>query len=206
MRIRTTLAVLASGALLAGCGSAPADTGKAQSGPAHGAGTESSTVHASKLPWNRPDDQQAQVKAAGLSLTTQEQLQVHYHAHLDVFVDGKPVPVPPGLGINIGPNNTMPAHGQPGIAPLHTHDSSGVLHIEAAKDDTFTLGQAFVEWGVLLDKNRAGAYTPVRAYVDGKRYAGDPAGIVLKAHQEIAVVAGKGDVKVPRSYNFPQGE
>ena len=206
MRIRITLAVLASGALLAGCGGAPADNGKVAQGSPHGAGVESSTVHARPLPWQRPADQQAQVRSAGLSLSSKEQLQVHYHAHLDVFVDGKPVPVPAGLGINIGPNNTMPEHGKPGIASLHTHDTSGVLHIEAARDDTFTLGQTFVEWGVLLDRQQAGAYKPVRVYVDGKRYDGDPAGIVLKAHQEIAVVAGKGQVKVPAHYNFPQGE
>ena len=206
MRIRTTLAVLAAGALLAGCGSAPADTGHVQQGPTHGAGVASAQVHAERLPWGRPDNQQAQVRAAGLSLTAKEQLQVHYHAHLDVFVDGKHVPVPAGLGINVGPNGSLPAHGSPGIAPLHTHDTSGVLHIEAAKDDVFTLGQAFAEWGVLLRAGQAGAYRPVRAYVDGKRYDGDPARIVLKEHQEIALVVGKGTVKVPSHYSFPAGE
>lgn len=197
---------VAATVLLGGCGDAPQDPGPMRLGPSHGAGVVSAHVHAEKLPWNRPADQQAQVKAAGLSLTSQEQLQVHYHAHLDVFVDGKRVPVPAGLGINIGPNNTMPPHGAPGIAPLHTHDTSGVLHIEAARADTFTLGQAFVEWGVLLRSHQAGAYSPVRVYVAGKRYDGDPARIVLKPHEEIALVAGTGHVKVPRRYQFPPGE
>jgi hypothetical protein len=166
----------------------------------------SALVQAKQLPWDRPEDQQSQVEAAGLSLTAKEQLQVHYHSHLDVFVDGKPVTVPPGLGINIGPNGTPPAHGSAGIAALHTHDPSGVLHVEAPKDDVFTLGQVFVEWGVLLKSGQVGAYQPVRVYVDGKRYDGDPARIVLKEHEEIAIVAGKGNVKVPSHYNFAPGE
>jgi hypothetical protein len=100
----------------------------------------------------------------------------------------------------------MPAHGEPGIAPLHTHDTTGVLHIEAPRDDTFTLGQAFAEWGVLLSPRQVGAYRDVRVFVDGKRYGGNPANLVLQKHQEIAVVAGSGDVKVPSSYDFPPGE
>lgn len=191
--------VVVAATVVAGCGSNPAE----KAPPVQGA---SRYVHAKPLPWNRPDNQQAQVKAAGLSLTSQEMLNVHYHAHLDVFVNGKPVTVPAGLGINIGPNNTMPAHGDPGIAPLHTHDTTGVLHIEAARDDTFNLGQAFTEWGVLLDRQQAGAYRNVRVFVNGKRYGGNPARLVLAEHQEIAVVAGHGDVKVPKSYDFPPGE
>ncbi len=206
MKTLRLMAGLAAAGVLAGCGGAPADTGAVEQGPAHHASEPSSHVHASRLPWDRPDDQQAQVQAADLSLTPQEQLNVHYHVHLDVFVDGRPVAVPAGLGINIGPGNTMPAHGSPGIAPLHTHDTSGVLHIEASRDDTFTLGQAFVEWGVLLSSRQAGAYQPVRVYVDGRKYDGNPARIVLKKHQEIAVVAGQGGVSVPKSYHFPPGE
>ena len=191
--------VVVAATVVAGCGGTPADKALHVQGV-------SRHIHAKPLPWNRPDNQQAQVRAAGLSLTPQEMLNVHYHAHLDVFVKGKPVTVPAGLGINIGPNNTRPAHGDPGIAPLHTHDTTGVLHIEAPRDDTFTLGQAFVEWGVLLNSRQAGAYRGVRVFVDGKRYAGNPANLALEKHQEIAVLVGKGDVTVPSSYDFPPGE
>jgi hypothetical protein len=153
------------------------------------------------------------VKRAGLTLTPQETLTVHYHAHLDVLVDGSPVPVPAGLGINAGPDGGLPEHGSPGIAPLHTHDTSGVLHIEASRDDTFTLGQVFTEWDVALSAGRVGGYTSgdpagrqVGVYVDGKRYAGDPTRIVLKPHEEIAVVVSDGGtVAVPKAYPFPAG-
>ncbi len=85
--------------------------------------------------WNRPSDQDARVHAAGLDLLAAENLTVHYHAHLDVVVDGRSVPVLAGLGISVldaaghipGTHNPP----QPGIAPLHTHDTSGILHVES---------------------------------------------------------------------------
>jgi hypothetical protein len=202
MRTHVTLAVLAAtGLLAAGCSSAgnaaPQDPPSAHS---------TAGLRAASLPWDRPANQQARVKAAGLSLTPEETLAVHYHAHLDVFVNGQPVPVPAGLGINAGPNGELPEHGAPGIAPLHTHDPSGIVHIEAPSDMTFTLGQVFDEWGILLTGSQAGAYSPVKVYVDGKAHHGNPDAIVLKSHEEIAVVAGKGDVQVPSSYDFPPGD
>ena len=202
MRTHRTLAVLAAtGLLAAGCsgagGAAPQGSPSAHS---------TAGLRTASLPWDRPANQQARVKAAGLRLTSEETLAVHYHAHLDVFVDGRPVPVPAGLGINVGPNGQLPEHGAPGIAPLHTHDESGIVHIEAPSDMKFTLGQVFDEWGILLTRGQAGAYSPVKVYVDGKAYPGNPDGIVLTSHEEIAVVAGKGTVQVPSSYDFPAGD
>lgn len=137
-------------------------------------------------------------------LDDHESLDVHYHAHLDVFVNGTAVPVPAGLGINVGPNGTMPEHGEPGIAPLHTHDTDGILHIEAPQATDFTLGQVFQLWEVPIDSSHLGAYGPVKVYVDGKPYAGNPATLVLAAHQEIAVVAGSGAVTIPNMFTFPE--
>lgn len=194
--------------LLSACGSGSSAGGSSGATSAGTTAAQSSVPNPGgkmPLPWTRPADQLATTKAAGLSLTPQETLAVHYHSHLDVYVDGTHVPVPAELGINIGPNNTAPPHGPVGIAPLHTHDTSGILHIEAPKAMTFKLGQLFTEWGVPLSAQSAGGYSPVKAYVDGKPFKGDPSDIVLKNHEEIAIVAGSGSVKVPSSYNWPQG-
>jgi hypothetical protein len=154
------------------------------------------------------------VAKAGLTLTPEETLTVHYHAHLDVIVDGSAVVVPAGLGINAGPNGALPEHGSPGIAPLHTHDTSGILHIEAAQNDRFTLGQVFTEWGVAFSAGRVGAYATgdsagrtVDVYANGERYTGDPRQLDLKPHEEIAVIATDSahKVAVSRTYRFPEG-
>src|SRR5262249_26867944 len=81
----------------------------------------------------------------------QEELAVHYHAHLDVLVNGQPVPVPADLGID---------EARRLISPLHTHDDTGVIHIESATNAPFTLGQFFAEWGQPLRATQVGPVAP----------------------------------------------
>jgi len=216
-RVRSSLmAIVAVLTVVAGCSDSPStDSPSSASGTASSSTTKSATdMRTTAAPWDRPADQAAMVAKAGLTLTPEETLAVHYHAHLDVIVDGSPVQVPAGLGINAGPNGALPEHGSPGIAPLHTHDTTGILHIEAPRKDKFTLGQVFTEWGVALSDGHIGAYATgdsgdrtVNVYLNGKRYAGDPTGLVLEAHDEIAVIATSPTHKVPipRTYLFPEG-
>jgi hypothetical protein len=169
------------------------------------------TLSTSPAPWLPPavigngKDSAAYVAAAGLPYNV-EMLQVHYHAHLDIVVDGKPVEVPPYLGFVVQGQKVA------GLAPLHTHDSSGVIHIENKVPATFVLGQLFVEWGVRLSATCVGGYCAdpthdLAVFVDGKPYAGDPSQIVLRKHEEIAIEYGaKGKLPKPRvSYAFPNG-
>ena len=167
--------------------------------------------------WDRPADQAVRVRVAGLDLLAAEDLTVHHHAHLDVIVDGRSVPVPAGLGISVpDANGRIPGThepGQPGIAPLHTHGTSGVLHVESPADPQFTLGQLFAEWNVALAAGQIGGYhqdagTNVRVFVDGQQLTTDPAALVLRPHPEIAaVVTTGGTTAVPpsSSYPFPAG-
>ena len=170
------------------------------------------TMSTSPAPWPPPAviDQGAQsadyVAAAGLPYG-EETTQVHYHAHLDVVIDGKPVPVPAYLG--------FVARGQAalGLSALHTHNASGVIHIENNVPATFLLGQVFVEWGVRFTTDCIGSYCTaggkeLAVFVNGKRQAGDVTRLVLAKHQEIAVVYGTPAqlAKVPSSYHFTGGE
>jgi len=133
----------------------------------------------------------------------------HDHLHLDVIVDGRKVTVPGGVGmaepVDRGP--CPPGPGKSGDcatgeqffgavvnAPLHTHSSSGLIHIESDRQHRFTLGEFFDEWGVRLDSSCVGGYCTgggreLRVFVDGRR-TGDPRSIVLANRQEIAVVFG----------------
>jgi hypothetical protein len=134
----------------------------------------------------------------GLQPLSAEGTATHIHAHLDVFVNGKRVTVPAEIGINPGANY---------LTELHTHDTRGVIHVESPKaDDEFTLGQFFGEWAVRLNANSIGGYSGLKWYVNGKPQAGNPAGLVLKRHQEIALVVGKPPAKIPSSYAFSEGE
>jgi len=71
----------------------------------------------------------------------------------------------------------------------------------------------FTEWQVRLDAEGIGGLDnsntdSLRAYVDGKRFQGDPATIQLTAHRQISLVYGPRDATddPAASYAFEQGE
>jgi len=218
MRFGGVAAVLVLALCFLGCGSSKkssSSTEQAYTAPA------APTPAKDAAPWPAPPDPLVRTRAAGLVPERREQLQYHVHAHLDVFVNGRPVPVPAGLGINIGdpgvhsgpdPTGSGNSYGgiqlcaKPCISPLHTHDATGVLHTESATVTPNRLGQLFTEWGVRLDRSCVGGYctpkAPVAFFVDGKRYAADPAAIGLADRREIAIVIGSPPQPIPQG--FPQ--
>lgn len=159
---------------------------------------------ASSASWAAPADVEAGVKAAGLQMLTAEGTALHIHQHLSVTVDGSPVVVPAEMGIDVA---------QQRISPIHTHDESGIIHVESPTVQTFTLGQVFDEWQQKLAPGRVGPYRDgadgqtVTVFVDGKTYAGDPRSIPLTSHEDIdIVVAKKGSaVTAPQAFSWPAG-
>ncbi|SEN09298.1 hypothetical protein [Actinacidiphila rubida] len=198
-RIAIGVAVLAGAVTLAACGS---DAKKASATDTASAAADSKPA-ASSVAWPAPADATAQAKAAGLPMLGQEGQVLHIHSHLDVFVDGKQVTVPADIGIDLNKQQ---------ISPLHTHDTSGVVHIESPVKTDFTLGEFMTEWSVPISKDalgplKTGGGKELHVFVNGKEQTGDPAALKLAAHAEIAVVYGSPatKVQVPASYNWPQG-
>jgi hypothetical protein len=154
-------------------------------------------------PWRAPLDAAAAARAAGLPLLSHEGTVEHIHAHLDVRVDGQAVEVPRYIGID--------ASGR-GISPVHTHDPTGIIHIESPVKRAFTLGEFFTEWDVSLSPNNIGGLTvgdgkTLRVFVNGIPATGNPAALIINAHDEIALVYGSpgpGE-SIPAHYDFPPG-
>jgi hypothetical protein len=142
--------------------------------------------------------------AIGLPALGVEGNALHIHQHLDVYVKGRHVALPAGIGID-----QLDGF----ISPLHTHDTSGVIHVESPTVETFTLGQFFGVWGVRLTPRCLGGYcsngaTAVRVFAGGRRISGDPRRLPLAAHQEIVVTfgtPGQAPKPVPSSYDFALG-
>ena len=170
-------------------------------------------------PWPAPPDPLIRARQAGLTPERKETLIYHVHAHLDVFVNRKVIRVPAGIGINIAdpgvrrfkePNGSVAYGGielcaKPCISPLHTHDNTGVIHTETRTPRPNRLSQFFTEWGVRLSRACVGGYcnpTPIRWYVNGKRFSGNPRDILLTDKKEIALVIGTPPTKIPASYDF----
>lgn len=63
---------------------------------------------------------------------------LHWHPELAIFVKGEKLEIPANLGIGAVHN------------PMHTHDSSGVIHLEfqgVVRKDNLKLGRFFEVWG-----------------------------------------------------------
>lgn len=172
-------------------------------------------------PWKLPANALSRIEYAGLTPLVGTLIR-HDHVHLDVIVNGKNVPIPAGVGLaepmDAGPCPASPLPqgdcatrhiftAQVANSPLHTHSTSGIIHIEPDRPGTLTLGQFFDEWGVRFNSSCVGGYCAgggkqLRVYVGGKRVSGDPRAIVLTNRQEIAVVfGGPGDfAAVPSTY------
>jgi hypothetical protein len=205
-------AALALVLALAGCGGGKKSLATVPASPAP-------TPAKGAVPWPAPANPMALTRKAGLTPETHEFVFLHVHSHLDVFVNGTPVTVPAAIGININdpavkrivePNGLVaygginPPCAQPCISPLHTHDTTGLLHTEAKQNQFNDLGEFFTEWNVRLDRKCVGGYcrpaAPFTAYVDGDVYTGDPRQIELEDKREIAIVIGTPPTSIPSKF------
>ena len=157
-------------------------------------------VQAGPAPWNAGVDHLPdRLDPLGLQQLGAEGEVVHIHQHLDIYVNGKHETVPAQIGIYDGQF----------LTELHTHDATGVMHVESPKKREFSLGEFFGVWGVRLTSQCVGGYckpkTPWKLYVNGAPYSGDPSKLILIKHQEFAFVIGKAPKKIPTSYQFPGG-
>ena len=168
-RLAVLAAVVAAAILVAGLpGRSPA------------AGTARLGVTATAAPWPAEHRFLAR-RVAALRLPAESDSDFHIHAWLHVFVGARPVPVPAGIGID--PRGAF-------LAPLHTHDSSGIIHVESARPFPFTLGELFSVWGVRFSRATLGAYRRPRVWVDGRPIRDGPH-YALHAHDSVVVGVGE---------------
>lgn len=145
---------------------------------------------------------------AAVKCESGEQLATHFHSHLTILYKGQPVNVPASVGIQ----TTC-------LYWLHTHDDSGIIHVEAPKSEAsrkFKLGDFFQVWGQPLSSKqvatiKVGSGEQVKAWVNGQPYSGDPANIPLSSKEQIVIEIGSTDTFVdpPPKYtwdekNYPQ--
>jgi hypothetical protein len=107
----------------------------------------------------------------------------HIHAMVSIYRDGVRLAVPQSIGLA-------------GCTyELHTHDATGVVHLETNAQKTLTFGQFFAVWGQPLGpSNVAGLTGTIRFYVIENEqvtpYTGNPADIQIAERRELAIVVG----------------
>ncbi len=106
-------------------------------------------------------------------------LKQHLHAMLQIVINGVPATLPKDIGISASCEHA-----------LHTHDTTGTMHVEAQDARAYTLGDFFSVWGRPLVTANFVSMT-----VNGRATTGDPAKLVLEDKQQIIV-----------SYKAPEGK
>jgi hypothetical protein len=124
----------------------------------------------------------------------------HIHQHLTMYDKGKQVNLPALIGFN---------YNHDCLYWTHTHDTSGIIHIESPHQIKVTLGNFFDVWGKPLNTSRIGTITvqpqeQIKTWVNMKPYSGSLRSIDLKRHTQIVIEVGPPFVK-PKSFTFPAG-
>ena len=114
-------------------------------------------------------------------------LVIHIHPRLNLTVDGSPVTLPSQIGIDssLWKDHSLDQYGTPGFAPLHTHDSSGIIHVESIINRTYTLGEFLRIWGGLDTTGKT-----VRATVNGQPVS-NFSNIILRDGEQINLNIGR---------------
>lgn len=162
-------------------------------------------IQTGNAPWSPEiNNLKERLKEIGLPALIQEGNVLHIHEHLDIFINGQQVLVPTNIGVNDAAGF---------VAPIHTHDETAIIHVESPTLSTFTLGQFFDIWGVLLTKDCIGGYCSqgdksLKVFINGSAFQGDPRIIELKEREEIVIAFGSPQElpnPIPSSFNFSTG-
>lgn len=165
----------------------------------HNLSTNALATHSASNPNNAPiaSDNPAYPVVDNIACQTSERLDYHIHAHLSVYINGQPVSLPANVGI---------ATDGSCIYWLHTHNSSGVIHIESPTTTTYSLGTFFKMWedrfsqlGYPAQLNTTAGWT---IYVDGKPYTGDFHNIQLLRHRLITMAYSSPGVTPDTTYSW----
>jgi len=122
----------------------------------------------------------------------------HIHARLDIFINGQNYTLPALIGIN-----------DDCLYWMHTHDETGIIHIESPIQKNFTLGQFFDIWKQTLNNNQILNYTsdtnhPISVYVNGTKVSNGTnfRDINIHSHDVIALIYGKDPNVIPTKADF----
>jgi hypothetical protein len=126
----------------------------------------------------------------------------HHHVHLSLFVNGVQYAIPRGTGMkNPGKSNFI--YHADCFYFLHTHDETGIIHIEPPTSKPYGLHQYFGIWGMPLStSNVAGYQGTVTVFVNGTQVNVDPNTLKFNPYDQITLEVGQ-PVVTPPVYIFP---
>ena len=150
-------------------------------------------------PWDANAAKSA-ARATALGLPA-EGTTMHEHADVEIFVHASKEPVPTDIGIDASKGT---------IQSIHTHDDTGLVHLESSQSREFTLGEFFGVWGVRFTPSCLGAYcnegnNRLQVFVDGEEVDGSLQDVQLDDQTVIVVTYGTPTElpdPIPSSFDF----
>lgn len=104
---------------------------------------------------------QKEIITAQTETTSMNPIVMHIHPQLSLLVGERSLTVPAQIGIDpsLWKDHTldefgmqsMPEMNMPAMSPLHTHDNSGIIHVESTVNRNYTFGEFLNIWGLNLD-------------------------------------------------------
>jgi hypothetical protein len=132
-----------------------------------------------------------------VSCQSTEQGGTHVHAHVTIYMNGKQTPLPANVGI--APDGSC-------LYWLHTHDGTGVIHIEAPANVSVTFGDFLDIWEQRFQQlgypGQLSDSTGWQVYVNGKPFTGDFHKIPLQSHTLITLAYNSPGVQPDTNYNW----
>jgi len=125
---------------------------------------------------------------------------LHHHIRLWIYVDGQPVVVPANIGLS-----------PQAASPLHTHDETGLVHVESADLDFQPVLAQFMDvWGLYFTQTCLGdacndGDRQLRVFLNGQEYTGDPTLLPITDQAAIVITMGTQDQlpnPLPDSFTF----
>jgi len=152
-----------------------------------------------EAPWDANAAKSA-ARATALGLPA-EGTTMHEHADVEIFVHASKEPVPTDIGIDASKGT---------IQSIHTHDDTGLVHLESSQSREFTLGEFFGVWGVRFTPSCLGAYcnegnNRLQVFVDGEEVDGSLQDVQLDDQTVIVVTYGTPTElpdPIPSSFDF----
>ncbi len=127
-----------------------------------------------------------------------EQSIEHIHVYVTMYINGTASPLPAGVGIPQDSSGNVTCYYW-----LHTHDSTGVIHIESPSSEVFTFGQFRDEWDQQFQSlgfpNEL-LLSGWKIWINGKVYNGSLTSVPLDAHNIITLAYNSPNVKPATTY------
>jgi hypothetical protein len=139
-----------------------------------------------------------------------EQTAYHHHILLTIYIDGQQVSVPAGVGL------AGSASAPTCYYWLHTHDTSGIIHIEAPQGGNYSLQNFLLIWQSFANTSSTITYPSQLAssagwtvYINGKQVNEDFSHIDISSnaawHELITIMYNSPNAKPVTTYSWQTG-